>query len=81
MVLTVNGVSQTFRDITGWAVSSGQFSSNLLWRGTTEFFQHGVTTGTYYGIGLSGYQHMKDACGAGAELSMSRIFTVRREFL
>lgn len=58
IVLTVNGVSQTFRDITGWAVSSGQFGSNLPWGGTTEFFQHGVSTGTYYGIGLSGYQRV-----------------------
>ena len=58
VVLTVNGVSQTFRDITGWAVSSGQFGSSLPWGGTTEFFQHGVTTGTYYGIGLSGYQRV-----------------------
>ncbi|MEW6762393.1 MAG: hypothetical protein AB1437_16350 [Pseudomonadota bacterium] len=58
VVLTVNGVSQTFRDITGWAVSSGQFGSSLPWGGTTEFFQHGVSTGTYYGIGLSGYQRV-----------------------
>ena len=58
VVLTVNGVSQTFRDITGYAISSGTFGSNLPWGGTTEFFEHGIMTGTYYGIGLSGYQRV-----------------------
>lgn len=58
VVLIVNGVSQTFRDVTGWAVTSGQFGSTLPWGGATEFFQHGVSTGTSYGVGLSGYQRV-----------------------
>lgn len=63
VTLTVGGTSHTFHDFNDSLYTAAQFASNVPFGGQTDYFQHNATIGSYYGVGLSGYQRVEWPAG------------------
>lgn len=58
VTLTVNGTSHVFRDFENYLRTTARYYSNVPYDRPTETFSHDASIGTYYGMGLSGYQRV-----------------------